>query len=523
MLDGGTRAAGLSTMFRPGFRLAPLALAAMLLSAECHADWKVSPRIDLRESYSDNIGLQSDADARGGFVSEASPSVNIATNGPRLNLNAEAGWRTFAYSNKDAANLNNSERHYNANAQAKLIDELFYVDAGASGSRQAVSAFGQLGSNPYSSSNRTNISTWRISPYLRHRFGATADLTLRYMRDSVEGGTGGFGNSTASTRSADLSSGTAFTTLGGTLSYYHQDLKDGIAGESSSENTTAGLRWNVIRRLGLTGNVGYDKYEYPALGERTQGRSWSAGFIWTPSTRTHVQASFGRRYFGKTGSLASSYRTQRSVWSLDYSDAITTTRSQFLLPAAVDTAAMLDGLFAASFPDPAQRQQAVQAYIAATGLPPALANSINYLSNRYIRARRLQGAAIFRGARSNLTLTLFSDKRSAVSMQQSDSSLLGNQLATLNDDTAQRGASAYVDYRLSSRTNATATLTASRIRSLTTDIVNNNTEMRVGLSHRFAPKTQGSLDLRHSRGRADLIGGGDYHENAIVATFSVLY
>ncbi len=45
-------------------------------------------------------------------------------------------------------------------------------------------------------------------------------------------------------------------------------------------------RWSVIRRLSLTANVGYDKYEYPVLNERTQGRSWLAGFIWTPSTRT---------------------------------------------------------------------------------------------------------------------------------------------------------------------------------------------------------------------------------------------
>lgn len=507
----------------PGVKLLPLALAALLMSAECHAQWRVSPRVDLRETYSDNLGLRSDAEARGGFVSEASPSVVVSANGPRLTLNAEAGWRMYAYSGGESNDLRNSDRHYNATARAKLVDQLFYVDAAATSSRQAVSAIGPVSSNNYSSNNNTNISTWRISPYLQHRFGSVADLNMRYTRDSVSGGVGGFGDSTANTRSIDLSSGRAFTTVGGTLSYYRQDLKDQYSGESSSESATAGLRWSVIRRLSLTANVGYDKYEYPVLNERTEGRSWTGGFIWTPSTRTKVQASFGRRYFGKTGTLASSYRTQRTVWSLDYNDAITTSRQQFLLPAAVDTAAMLDSLFAANFPDPVQRRQAVQAYMAATGLPPTLLDSINYLSNRYIRVRRLQGTALLQGARSNLTFTVFRDQRNALSTQQSDSALLLGQLSTLNDDTKQRGASVNLDYRLSTRSDAYARLTASRFESLSTNLTNNTSETQLGVTHHFDARTQGNLEFRHTRGSAYLNNAGGYHENAIAATFSVAY
>lgn len=504
--------------------LTPLALAAMLLSAQCAAaDWKVAPRLDLRESYSDNVGLQSDADAHGSFVSEADPSIRISTNGPRLKVSAEAGWRLFSYSDNDAPNLQNSERRYNANAQAMLVDQLLYVDARASGSRQAISAFGPVSNNTYSSTNRTDIRSWQLSPYLRHRFGSRADLTARYTRDAVDGGATGFGSSKADSRTIDLSSGTAFTTIGWGLAHYHQDLHERLAGDSSSENSTASLRWSVIRRFSLTASAGYDKYEYATVGEKTAGRSWTGGFIWTPSTRTSVQASFGRRYFGKTGSLASSYRTQRSVWSLNYGDQVTTTRSQFVLPAAIDTAAMLDGLFASAYPDATERQAAVQAYIAATGLPPTLADSINYLSNRYIRIKRLQGAAIFRGARSNLSFSLYDEERLALSTQQSDSALLLGQLASLNDNTSQRGASANADYRLSPRSDAYINLSASRVHSLSTDVTSNNRQVRLGMNHRFAPKTQGSLELRHTRGSLNLFNGGSYRENAVVATFSVQY
>jgi len=517
MPDTRSKAAGL-------LRLTPLALAAMLLSGPSHAaDWKIAPRLDLRESYSDNVGLQRQEDAHSSFISEASPSVLISTNGPRLKVSAEAGWRQYWYSDSDAPNLQNSERRYNANAQAMVVDQLLYVDARASGSREQISAFGPVSDNTYSSTNRADIRTWQISPYVRHRFGSRADLMARYTRDSVEGGGTGFGNSMASTRMVDLSSGTAFTTIGWNLSHYHQDLSERLAGDSSSENSSVGLRWSVIRRFSLTANAGYDKYEYAALGERTAGRSWMGGFIWTPSTRTSVQASFGHRFFGKTGSLVSSYRTQRSVWNLNYSDQVTTTRSQFVLPAAIDTAAMLDSLFATAYPDPVARQAAVQAYIAATGLPASLADSINYLSNRYIRVKRLQGAAIFRGARSNLSFSVYDEDRLALSTQQSDSALLLGQLASLNDSTTQRGANANLDYRLSPRSNAFVNVAISNARSLATDISSHSRQLRLGLNHRFAPKTQGSIELRHTRGNQYQITSGNYRENAVIATLSVLY
>jgi len=506
------------------FRLAPLALAAMLLSNECRADWKFTPLVDLRETYSDNVSLQADSLATNQFITEAAPGFSLNGSGPRVSLSATGRWRLFSYSNKgEDPNLRDSERNYQATGRAMLVDELFYVDASASGTRQSVSAFGPLSDNPYTNTNRADVSTWRISPYLQHRFGSTATGLLRYTRDSVDAGASGFGSSEASTASADLASGNAFTDLGWNLSYSRQQLKNEVAGESTSENSVASLRYRTTSHLSLTASAGYDNYEYAALNERTAGPSWSTGFIWTPSTRTSLQASVGHRYFGKTGSLALNHRSRNSVWTLNYDDQITTTRSQFLLPAAIDTAAMLDRMFSASFPDALQRQQAVQAYMAATGLPPTLANSINYLSNRYIRVKRLQGAAVFRGARSSLTLSLFNDKRNALSLQQSDSPLLGNQSAELNDNVRQRGLSVDAEYRFSPRTNMQASAYLVNARSLDTGVANNNRRWRLAALRRFSQHVVGNVELRHTRGNIGFQNGSAYHENAIAAAISVLY
>jgi uncharacterized protein (PEP-CTERM system associated) len=504
-------------------KLAPLALAALLLSAQCRADWKFTPLVDLRESYTDNVGLQPDELAHNEFISEVAPGFALTSNGPRLTLSASGQWRRYAYSDNDAPNTFDSERRYQATGRAMLVDNLFYVDGGASSSRQVISAFGQIATNSYSSANRTDVSTWRISPYLQHRFGSTATGTLRFTRDSVDAGADGFGSSVASTSSVDVASGTAFTTFGWYGSFFRQELSNRIAGSSTSSNGTVGLNYRVLPHFSLTANAGYDDYEYASLNQRTGGPSWSAGFAWNPSTRTSVQASFGHRYFGKTGSLAASHYTRNTVWSLNYSDQVTTTRSQFLLPAAVDTAAMLNSLFAAAYPDPVQRQAAVQAYIAATGLPTSLANNINYLSNRYIRAKRLQGAVILRGSRSNLTLSAFNDQSAGLSIQESDSTLLGSQLATLNDNVRQRGASANAEYRLSPRMTALASIYAVRVQSIETNVVNNSLQYRIGLTRRLDAKTSGNVEVRRLRGSLGLNSTEAYHENAVAATLSVRF
>ncbi|WP_296951504.1 TIGR03016 family PEP-CTERM system-associated outer membrane protein [uncultured Massilia sp.] len=514
-----TAGAGLA----PALKLAPLALAAMLLSAECRADWKVTPLAELRETYSTNVATERDDVAHNSFVTEAAPGLAVSSNGPRLTLNASAQWRVFSYSNKEAPNVQDSDRRYQADARAMLVDEFLYVDAGAGSQRQNVSAFGPLAGNPYSGANRTQVSTWRISPYLRHRFGNTATATARFTRDSVDSSYNGFGSSVASTTLLDLSSGTSSTNLGWNVSYNRQEQNNRIGGRSSLDNGIVGLRYRVLPHLSLTASAGYDSYDYASLNDSTSGASWSAGFVWTPSTRTSVQASFGHRYFGKTGALDASHRTRHTVWSATYSDEITTTRSQFLLPAAFDTAAMLDGMFASAYPDPVQRRAAIQAYMAAAGLPASLADSINFLSNRYVRAKRLQFAAVLRGARSNLALSVFQDQRAALSLQQSDSALLGNQLASINDNVRQRGASADAEYRLSTRTTMRAGVYAVRAQSLDTGVASTNRRWQVGMNRQIDRHVSGVLELRHVVGSFGVVSNDRYHENAIAAALSVQY
>jgi uncharacterized protein (PEP-CTERM system associated) len=516
----------ITTAKKPGraLLLTPLALAALLLSAECRADWKFSPIVGVTETYTDNASLQRDDLAHGQFVSEAMAGFALTENSPRLRMTAFGRVHQFAYSDGNQPNLNDREHDYGATALARLADDL-YLDVAASGGPQSISAFGpQVSDNLYSMGNRTTVNTWRISPYVQHHYGNAFDMLLRYSRDGVDAGANNpFGSSTATTANLNLNSGSAFRNLGWGISAMHQEMQNRLAGPSSASTAQGNLSLRYSSQLSATASAGYDKYDYQSLGGRTAGRNWSAGFIWTPSSRTRLQASYGRHYFGKTGALALSHQSRHSVWSINYGDAITTSRQQFLLPSAIDTAGLLDTLFKPSIPDPVLRAQAVQAYLLSTGLPPSLANNVNYLSNRYLRQKQLQGAVAFNWAHSSLVTTVFRTERTALSVRESDSALLGSSLSTLNDNVIQRGLSSAFTYRLSPRTNATASAELEHVTSIDTGIKQNRRLLRAGMTRKFDRHMNFALDVHHVQGGADAGAFQTYSENAVSASLSAQF
>jgi uncharacterized protein (PEP-CTERM system associated) len=507
-----------------------VALAALSLAPPSRADWKVTPYIDLQETYTDNVLLAPKDQARSQFVTTLAPSLSLIGHTPRADLSVNYSKRFNEYSDSNLSGTNGSTQQLQATGKARLVDELLFLDANASISQQAVSAFGPQptftgNTNNFAQGVGTEVKTYRISPYLLQRFGSAATAQVRYTRDHVSTSTSTFGNSDSNTLAVDLASGAAYRKVGWGLTYTRQLIDDSIAPKSTSENVNASLRYLQSQELTLSLNAGYDKYDYQSLGGRTQGKSWSVAANWTPGARTSVQASVGKRYFGDSYSLALQHRVRSSVWSLNYSDGVTTTRSQFQLPQTIDTAALLDQLFSASIPDAALRAQAVAAYIQSAGLPPSLANSINYLSNRYMLQKQFQGSAAFNGAHGTLILALVDSKRNALSLTNVDDGLLGSINNSLNDNTHQTGATATLNWRLSARTSLDASAAYMRVRALAlvdrTDSHRTDTTrtLRLNVRRQLGSKLTGVLELRRANGSLS-DGARDYTENAVVATLS---
>ncbi|WP_432383660.1 hypothetical protein [Duganella sp. P38] len=194
---------------------------------------------------------------------------------------------------------------------------------------------------------------------------------------------------------------------------------------------------------------------------------------------------------------------------------MTTTRDQFLLPAAVSTADLLDRMFAASVPDQAARRQVVQAFIAANGLPPTLADSINYMSNRYVLQKQFQLSTAWNLPRSAIILSIYDTRRTALSEVQADSALQGGFGGTINDNTRQQGGAATLNLRLTPRSALNLSASYLRARSLSDDVASANRLFRIGLTHQLGRRLSGDIELRHQRGQVGASVGG-YRENAVV-------
>lgn len=518
------------TMVKPrrkGLAVA-VGLAALSLAQPSRADWSFAPSINLRETWTDNVMLAAEGDERSQFITELTPGFALQNKGPRLEFRANYNKRFYKYADENlrgpnGQNANSGQQSLQADLKAKLISETLYLDSNATISEQGVSAFGPSAggspANPYAPGISSQIKTWRVSPYLLHRFGSQANAELRYAHDKVSSDRSDFGASTSDQLTLNLASGSAYRNIGWNLYYNRQDLEDSIAQSSSSQSVLGTLNYLYSPQLTLTVTAGYDEYDYQSLGGKTKGKNWSVGGSWRPSGRTSVQLNVGKRYFGDSYFLAANHRTRTSVWSLNYSDAVTTTRSQFQLPSAIDTFALIDQLFTAQIPDPVARRQAVQAYILATGLPPSLANSINYLSNRYMLQKQLQATAAFNGVRGTLVLALVNSRRNGLSLLDVDAGLLGGSNSTLNDNTRQTGATATLNWRLSPRTGLNLTGAVNRSESLSQVRSDNNRSIRLTLTRQFARKVNGNVEVRRVKG-VTAVAGRDYTENAISASVS---
>ncbi|WEF31784.1 TIGR03016 family PEP-CTERM system-associated outer membrane protein [Pseudoduganella chitinolytica] len=499
------------------------AVAALLLAPGARAAWQVSPTVELRESWSDNVSLRRDGQKDSQFITSITPGIAVTNRTPRLQVSAAYRLNIHEYSDGRVAGTDRLTSALSATAKGKLIDDLLFFDAQAGISQQPVSAFGPVASgSEYSSTNRSEVRTYQVSPYLVHRFGSTASAELRYAHDMVDSENSGYGRSTSDTASLNLSSGRAFRTVGWGLTLRRQHLQDSIAPGSNSSMALASLRYIVTPTFSLTGTGGYDKFDYAGMGGGTQGASWSGGFSWNPSTRTSLQMSAGKRYYGNSYFLAATHRSRHTVWNIGYSDNVTTSRENFLLPSAVNTADMLNALFRTSYPDAAIRALAVEAYIRAFNLPRSLPDSVNYFSNRYILQRQLNASMAWRSARTTALVTLFRTKREALSLLQYDSSLLGSSQQNLNDNTSQTGGALMVDYRLNGRTSASLSATVTKTESDKLGLGETNRQLRAAVSRTFQPNLSGSMEVRRNHGGLAL-EGSSYTENAVAASLSMKF
>ena len=72
---------------------ATCSIATAMLLVYSHtgaAEWKITPGLDLKETYTDNVRLAPPGHEKSDFITQVNPGISQSGTGPRLKLNAPA-------------------------------------------------------------------------------------------------------------------------------------------------------------------------------------------------------------------------------------------------------------------------------------------------------------------------------------------------------------------------------------------------------------------------------------------------
>ena len=480
--------------------------------------WSINPTLSVIETYTDNVSLAPDAFKQSDWLTQVTPGISISATGARLKFIATYS-PELLYSAR-GPNYNQVFQIGKVVGSAELAKSLLFVDAGANVNQYNVSLQGPLTtSNTNTTGNRSTVRTLFESPYLRHEFGSDVKAEARFTNSVVNSDDPvKLPNSVADRIDLKLTSGPGYKLLVWKVDYVRETINYDNAQDVFTETITANARRLITPTVGLLAKVGYDYYQ-SGVAPALEGPSWSAGFDWRPTPRTTLAATAGRQFSGNAYSLDIKHRTRLTTWSAGYSQNVTTTRSEFFIPATTSTAGFLNTLFLSQFPDPVARQKAVEEFTARTGLPPSLSAPINFFSSQLFLVKRWQASAGILGIRNVVLATVF---------KQTSEVLAGNlalpntgDFATSNTIT-QTGMSIQWNLRLTAQNAWNLGGAYSRNEFPGINRIDNLTSVGMGLTRQFQPRLSGSLNYRRLHNDSN-VSLASYTENAVFATLQMKF
>lgn len=488
--------------------------ALAVLSVEAQAtEWKVTPRLSLEETYSDNVMLAPSGQQKSEWITQINPGVSITSTGARLRANVDYTLQNLLYANDSSRN--DFHHQLSANANATLVEDSLFLDAKGNIQQQATSLLNPVSNNNLNPGNVSDVSSYSVSPYLKHRFGDMAVGQARFTHDAVISGAGTLSDSTADHVDLMLNSGSSFKDLGWGIAYNHEQIKYELRPDVDSQTWTGTASYPIRPKLRAVATLGYEKnnYIYPP-GQEPRGSFWSAGFNWVPTTLTSLDASIGERYFGKTYSFAFNHRTAQATWIASYNQDITTTRNDILNPDILYAAAQNQKLLVDANGNPLfTEQQMLQATMLQAihiGLPLQVASNQLYLSKQFL------GAVAIKHGKNLITLTATHSVREAQETTAFTSIFADSLSAPTESTVKQYGVNAQWNVNVSTRDTANMGVGVSRTLYPDLGRTDDQRDIKLGMTRKLEKRLTGSADFRHTLHQSTATASqSDYTENAL--------
>ncbi len=427
---------------------------------------KLSARVTVSEVYTSNVFLNNNP--RSDLITEVSPGIRITSKGGRIQGSLDYSLTEQFYARNSSGRR--SRNSLNGSGSAEVIDDWAFVDFSGVVGQQSISAFGAPSTNLGAiNGNSSEVSTFRISPYLRGRLGGVAEYVARYSLSSSNSDAATVSGVDISDLSLSLRGTGARRGLGWSLEGSQQKADYSLGRSTQSRRMSGSVGYPIDERFGVYVRANRESNDFTGLTETSKtfvalGVNWTPNeelkvsidrnnngvlgidAVWNPSRRTSLSVSREQRLFGTTHRVALAYRTQNSAWTYSSSRTINTDSGVTSGFKPVDLYNVLVDQFAVAESDPVKREQ-FQSSLQANGIVPGASALVGFQSSAVNVQNQNQLSAALFGARNTVTVLI----------SRGTSSRLDTQTSAIDDFTTsstveQSGLSVNVSHRFSPQT-----------------------------------------------------------------------
>ena len=393
-------------------------------------NWRLSASAGATETYTSNANYSVQSLAQGDFVTSVTGALQVNGEGARLKLNGSIGGTVSLYAGQ--SENNSFAPQVNLTGKLEAIENFAFVDAQASISQTFLSPFGAQPTNIVNATqNRYTQQTYSVSPYIQGVFGSS-NISYQLRDDNYWTVASSFGNSSANvpntySNSLTGSMNSPVRPWGWTLEYSRFYYDNGVASGGNVGNlgnvgqgsyTTQSIRllvpYQIDPQLQIGGRIGYEGVQFPVQDSRNT--IYGVTVQWSPTDRTQVGGFWEHRFFGSSYSAQISHRLPNAALSASAARGINSYPQLALaIPAGATVNQFLNAAFATRIPDPAERTQAVDQFLARTQLPPTLASPVNFYATTLTLQETANLSLVLIGTRNSLGLSVFYVKSDAIS------------------------------------------------------------------------------------------------------------
>lgn len=403
-------------------------------------EWSVAPRLSVTETFTDNVRLSPSA-PQSEQITEVSPGLSLQSQGRSHKAYLDVALTEIFYANDTAAHR--TQKALNTFGTLEAVDNWLFIDFNGAITQQAISAFGpQLSGNAALNPNQTEVSSYRVSPYLRGQLGDWAQYEARYSRAVLQADASVGSGVAVSDGVVNISGNTAFRRLGWSAQAQRQQVDYSAGRPTQADQVNLGLSYALTPQFGVSATAGRESHNYTSLAQQSADTS-AVGITWTPSELSRVSLSQGNRSFGKVHHLSVEHRSARTAWRFTDSRDVSATPSQLGFFSLGSIYELLFSQLASVEPNPTARARLVSAYLQDNAINPNAVVISSFLTSAVSLQRRQNLSFALLGARDTLTFLA----------SRSESSRVDSLSTAFDDLTAstvvrQRGFSTHYAHRL---------------------------------------------------------------------------